>query len=73
MTKQQICLYIKTNSHINLEPARVKEVLGNDTSSEITCSAKFWQGKLWRMLNTCIIGRRKMLQILKANYLLLTR
>jgi len=30
---------------------------------------KFWRGKLWRMLDTYIIGRRKTLANMRVNYL----
>jgi len=35
--------------------------------------SKFWQGKLWQMLNTCIIGRRKTSANLRVNYLSLAK
>jgi len=44
---------------------------GRKTFGEFMIS-KFWQGKLWQMLDTCIIGRRKTLVNLRVNYLLLT-
>jgi len=38
----------------------IVQILAGKNFGELVIS-KFWRGKLWRMLETCIIGRRKTL------------
>jgi len=45
---------------------------GGKNFGELAIST-FWQGKLWQMVDTCIIGRRKTLANLRVNYLSLSK